>query len=254
MNAPLNFAEMAQRDPAMAALLGAIPGYDFGYSEPGPAYHAPVPHVGFGDEYGYAGDEYGFGLGSAFDPSMNVGYDAGFGLAHSGVRAPVRRPMPRAMHPIGMGPNPTSTAARTMLLDPNRNSTVKVERYSFSWSPTSNLTLATAVSLGTFTQQPSASIKGQRLLMNAPAYGFVTIDTLQIANVNVLVGGTEDAFTYSAAAAGVMLDLPRLDPQNRATASGAYTGLLPVGYTSGASFKFIVSLQGPAVLAGGYGQ
>lgn len=257
MHAPLNFAAMAHRDPAMAALVGAIPGYDFGYSEPRYAESRYIaPSVGFGDEYGdddygYAGDEYGFGLGSAFDPSMNVG----FGLVKSGVRRPVRRPAPRPMgRSIAGVSDPTSTVARTMLLDPNRNSAVKVERYSFSWSPTSNLTLGTASSLSTFTQQPSASIKGQRLLMNAPAYGFVTVDTLQIANVNVLIGGTEDAYTYSANAQGVMLDLPRLDPQNRATCSADYTGLLPVGYTAAAEYKFIVTLQGPAVLAGGYGQ
>ena len=90
--------------------------------------------------------------------------------------------------------------------------------------------------------------------MNAPVPGFVLVSSLQIANVNVLVGGTEDAFTYSAGAQGVMLDLPRLDPQNRATSAGAYTGVLPSGYTQGNSFQFIITLQGPSTLAGGYGQ
>ena len=40
MNAPINFNEMASRDPALAALMGAIPGYDFGYSAPS---RAPAP-------------------------------------------------------------------------------------------------------------------------------------------------------------------------------------------------------------------
>jgi hypothetical protein len=150
--------------------------------------------------------------------------------------------------------NPSSTASRTLLLDPNRDSTVKVERYSFSFSPSANIVLGTASNIPTFTQQPSTSIKGQRVVMNAPIAGFVLVSTLQVANVNVFVGGTEDAFTYSAGAFGVMLDLPRLDPQNRATAAGAYTGVLPPGFTAGNSFQFIITLQGPATLAGGYGQ
>ena len=150
--------------------------------------------------------------------------------------------------------NPTSTAARTMLLDPNRDSTVKVERYSFSFSPTTNLVLGTASNIPTFTQNPSTSIKGQRVVMNAPVAGFILVSTLQVANVNVFVGGTEDAFTYSAGAQGVMLDLPRLDPQNRATSAGAYTGVLPPGYTAGNSYQFIITLQGPSTMAGGYGQ
>ena len=141
-----------------------------------------------------------------------------------------------------------------MLLDPNRDSTVKVERYSFSFSPTTNLVLGTASNIPTFTQNPSTSIKGQRVVMNAPVAGFILVSTLQVANVNVFVGGTEDAFTYGAGAFGVMLDLPRLDPQNRATSAGAYTGVLPPGYTAGNSYQFIITLQGPSTMAGGYGQ
>jgi len=255
MNAPLNFAEMASRDPALAALVGAIPGTDFGYSEPSPQHSAYLPQAQFGDDYGWGddyGDDYGFGL-SAFDPSMNIGDDYGFGLVRPGVRrppVPVRRPHPAAAarHPMA------ATAARTILLDPNRGSTVKVERYSFSFSPTANLALGTASSISTFTQQPSASIKPQRVLTNAPQEGFVFLSTLQIANVNVFIGGTEDAFNYNARAQGVMLDLPRLDPQNRATSAGSYSGVLPPGFAAGASFTFIITLQGPATLAGGYGQ
>lgn len=245
MNAPLNFHDMARRDPAIAVLMGAIAGADFGgYAAPS----ALEPSFEYGAQFG---DDYGYGYG-AQDPDAEYGY--GYGLDQFGA---ARKPA-HARHPAARRPPPhlahTTTEARTLALDPNRNSTVKVERYSFSWSPASNLTLGTTVSLGTFTQQPSASIKGQRLAMNAPVYGFVTVDTLQIANVNVFVGGTEDAATYNNLAQGVFLDLPRLDPQNRATASGTYTGVLPPGYTVGAAFKFIVSLQGPAVLAGGYGQ
>jgi hypothetical protein len=257
-------------------------GDDYGYGDDGYGYGDDG--YGYGDDgYGY-GYGYGFGLASAFDPSMNIGLPGmgwGWGAAPAGPAAPpppaammrrgpmprmVRRPMPMAprppMHPAAAAAaaqrfelaNPASTMSRTMLLDPNRDSKVKVERYSFSFSPTANLVLGTASNIPTFTQQPSTSIKGQRVVMNAPIAGFVLISSLQIANVNVLVGGTEDAFTYSAGAQGVMLDLPRLDPQNRATSAGAYTGVLPTGYTQGNSFQFIITLQGPATLAGGYGQ
>jgi hypothetical protein len=268
MTARLNFHEMAKRDPAIAALMGAIPGYDFGYSQPSepalpPYWGPPAPQYGaqFGDEYGWGDDEYGdeygwgFGLGSAFDPSMNIGFGAGPARAPARPPGPRRPPMPRGMGPTARPPlDPTGTLVRTMLLDPNRNSTVKVERYSFAFSPTAALVLGTASSISTFTQQPSASIKGQRVLMNAPQEGFVFVSTLQIANVNVFVGGTEDAFNYNPRAVGVMLDLPRLDPQNRATSAGAYSGSLPPGFTAASAFTFIITLQGPAVLAGGYGQ
>lgn len=270
------------REPALAMLMGALPqGNNFGF---GDDYGFGGYPAAYGAGFGGYPAAYGFGLQSVYDVSQNVGlpgfgydhYGYGFGAtphgpastphhpahAHPALRAhPVAHPSHPA-HPHHAAhaavrwelANPSSTAARSLLLDPNRDSTVKVERYSFSFSPSANFVLGTASNIPTFTQQPSTSIKGQRVVMNAPSPGFVLVSTLQIANVNVLVGGTEDAFTYSAGAQGVMLDLPRLDPQNRATSAGAYTGVLPPGFTAGNSYQFIITLQGPATLAGGYGQ
>jgi hypothetical protein len=263
----MNASQLVMREPALAMLMGALPeGNNFG----------------FGDDYAAA---YGFGLQSSVDPSANMGlpgfgyapapmvaYGYGFGApAHPGHHGHHGHHGHPGHHPAHPGhpahphaaahaalhmqlQNPSSTASRTMLLDPNRDSTVKVERYSFSFSPTTNLVLGTASNIPTFTQNPSTSIKGQRVVMNAPTPGFILVSTLQVANVNVFVGGTEDAFTYSAGAFGVMLDLPRLDPQNRATSAGAYTGVLPSGFTAGNSYQFIITLQGPSTMAGGYGQ
>lgn len=269
---------LMMREPALAMLMGALPmDQNFGFGDDSYAWGDPGFAYAWGDDYGY---DYGFGIASSYDPSANIGLPGmgwGWGAAPMAPAAPPSPPPVAAMvgprrgppvHPSQPGhpahakeaakrwelSNPHSTAARTSLLDPNRDSTIKVERYSFSFSPAANLVLGTASAIPTFTQQPSTSIKGQRVVMNAPVPGFVTIQTLQVANVNVLVGGTEDAFTYSAGAMGVMLDLPRLDPQNRATASGNYTGVLPANYTSGAQFQFIITLQGPATMAGGYGQ
>lgn len=258
MNAPINMHEMAKRDPAVACLMGAIAGYDFGYSVPSQPYTPPSAFASgpqFGDDYGF-----GFGFGNmGFGAHHGHGHHAAHPAAHHAAHPhhPSHPAHPHhaahAAHHAAMQ-DPSSTVSRTLALDPNRNSTVKVERYSFSFSPTTNLVLGTASAIANFTQQPSASIKGERILMNAPAYGFVFVSTLQIANVNVLVGGQEDAHNYAAEAQGVFLELPRLDPQNRATAAGSYTGSLPQGFTAGTSYPFVITMQGPAVLAGGYGQ
>lgn len=238
----VNMREMVRRDPALAVLMGAISGVGFGYGNAAPApRRAPrAPGVGFGDDYGFGEPDYGddYGFGKAKHPAHPSHPKASH--HHAAAHAHIQ-----ASH---------STEARSLLLDPNRGSTVKVERYSFSFSPTTALVLGTASNQGTYTQQPSASIKGQRVVMNAPAENFVFVQGLQIANVNVIIGGQEDAVTYSGKSQGVVLDLPRLDPQNRATASSSYTGSLPPGFTAGANFIFVVTLQGPATLAGGYGQ
>jgi len=245
----VNMQEMVRRDPALAVLMGAIAGTSFGYSAPSPLARVagrPLPSAGFGDDMGFGYPGMGFG--------DEAGYGFGKGHAHPAHAAHAAHPAAHkhaaaAHHQVTHG-----TEARTLMLDPNQHSTVKVERYSFSFSPTTALVLGAASNQGTYTQQPSASIKGQRVVMNAPQENFVFIQGLQIANVNVIIGGQEDANTYSGRSQGVHLDLPRLDPQNRATASSSYTGSLPPGFTAGANYIFVVTLQGPATLAGGYGQ
>jgi hypothetical protein len=162
--------------------------------------------------------------------------------------------LPQGPH-AGMGPEVWAaehaiTAARARLLDPNEHSRLKIERYSFSMSPEVNFVLGTPVAFEA-TLQPNTRIRAQRVVMNAPVMNFVLIDSLQVANVNVLVGTTEDAYTYNANGQGVMLDLPTLDPANRATVSGSYTGLLPPGYASEFSYQFIVTFQGPSTIVGG---
>lgn len=272
---------LVMREPALAMLMGALPmGPDFGFGDDMHAMTDP------GFAYAWGDDAYGcgFGIASAYDPSLNIGMPGmGFGAvpmppaapphwgwgaqAAMAAQAAAAQQMAHPSNPAHPAhakeaakrwelSNPNSTASRTALLDPNRDSSIKVERYSFSWSPANPLVLGggAVVPIANFTQQPSTSIKGQRLIMNAPVPGFVQITTLQIANVNVLVGGQEDAFTYSAGAMGVMLDLPRLDPQNRATAGGNYSGMLPLGYTQGFNYVFVITLQGPSTMAGGYGQ
>jgi hypothetical protein len=123
-----------------------------------------------------------------------------------------------------------------------------VERYSFSMSQT--LALGTPVAIEQ-TLQPNTTIRPQRLVMNAPAPGFVSISSLQISNVNVFVGTTEDAFTYSAGAQNVMLDLPTLEPAYRATVTGDYSGFVPPGFAPTFVFPFVVTMQGPSTMAGG---
>jgi hypothetical protein len=246
---PVNMQEMVRRDPGLAALMGAIPGFSFGYSAPSPMARVAGRQPqgpGFGDDMGgQFGFGYpGYGFGAAHHPAHHAAHPAAHHPAH-----PHHPSHPAHPHQISHG-----TEARTLMLDPNQHSTVKVERYSFSFSPTTALVLGTASNQGTYTQQPSASIKGQRVVMNAPIENFVFVQGLQIANVNVIIGGQEDANTYSGRSQGVHLDLPRLDPQNRATASSSYTGSLPPGFTAGASYIFVVTLQGPATLAGGFGQ
>jgi hypothetical protein len=117
---------------------------------------------------------------------------------------------------------------RAIIFDRDR-SRLEIERYSFSLSPQENFKLGTPVQFEA-TLQPNTRLRPQSIVTNSPCPNFVLLDLIQLANVNVLVGGTEDSYVYSANGRGVQLDLPTLDPANRATVMGSYTGIVPDGY------------------------
>lgn len=270
---------LALRDPSLAAALGALPGADYGADFGGGiSPYDPSRNIGFGADMGY-----GFGVDAAMvvppppaPPAAHMHahpaahphhphHQAWLQAYHGYMKHHMTPPFwegrygyygagipsgPQALAPEIWASEMAETARRARLLDPNEHSRLKIERYSFSMSPGLNFVLGTPMTFEA-TLQPNTRIRAQRIVMNAPQPNFVLIDSLQVANVNVLVGTTEDAFTYSAQAQGVMLDLPTLDPANRATVSGNYTGYLPPGYASEFSYQFIVTFQGPSTIVGG---
>ncbi len=139
---------------------------------------------------------------------------------------------------------------RSAMLDPNRGSGLKVERYVFPLSQT--ITIGTAVAL-TLTGSPDCTFRPQRFTMVVPTAGFATITSIRMANVNVSIGpGTLDAFQFNSNGVGQSMDMPTLSPANRATINGNYTGFLG-GFANGTSFIMSASFVGPSSLAGGAG-
>lgn len=207
-----NSKSLATRDMALAVLTGAISGSDFG------------------GEYGYDfGDDYGFGYEFGDEPAPS----------------PAPKPTPTAMAQAWAAHTKSQahTERRAMLIEPNKNSKIKVERYAFSVNQA--LTLGTAVALSA-SGQPDTNIRPQRVTMNAPSPGFATISEIKVANVSVTVGGTADAFDFNALGVGQSLDMPTLTPANRATVLGNYTGFVPPGFVGGTAYTFCASFKGPA--------
>jgi hypothetical protein len=255
------------RDFAMMALAGSIAGANFGAEA-----YASYPPVSM-ESYSYGSD-----------PAQSSPYGADFGdfgYGGFGVDAPAAALVPPLQHPGGMpaaimhapppappAPHPHEVARvwhehhrrmhhehlmaqhqmhRELLLDPNKYSRLKVERYSF--------TLLQAFVFGTpddlnTTLQPACKMRPDRIVTNIPIPFMMEMDTLQVSNVNVLIGSGEDAWTYNPQAQNVVLQLPTVEPAFRVTLTGFYTGVYPSGYQNGNPFNFRTGLQGWAVLAG----
>jgi hypothetical protein len=222
-----NATQLANRNPALAALVGAIPnrGADFGGGRRRAAPPSPTrDRATFGYEHGqdrpYFGDE------APAHPA-----DTHPAVVHEIVR--------RHHHREHM------TRHRELVLEPNKGSDVKIERYSFPLAQA--LTLGTPAAFTTLTGTPSVYIRSQRVTTNAPAYGFAYITGIQTGNVNALVGAVgEDAADYNAGAFDSHLDLPTLAPGIPMVVTGNYTGFVPPGYTGGNPFLFTISFKGPA--------
>jgi hypothetical protein len=212
------------RDPALASLLGIEPqGGTFGGET---RFGAE-----FGDEHGYSA-EFGYGY-----PAFGVDY---YG-AEAGTPVPSPGPMATAAQQLAWQAQQTSR--RNTLLEPNKGSAIKVERYNFSINQTLTLGLAAVLNM---TGQPDTTIRPQRVTMNAPSSGFATINEIKVANVSVTVGGISDGFEYNALGVGQSLDMPTLSPANRASVLGNYTGFVPPGFVAASSYIFCVSFKGPA--------
>ena len=176
------------------------------------------------------GDDYGFGAGEALAAPQARG------LHPDHVRA---------LHHHQMQQHHTMN--RAMLLDPNRYSTIKVQGYSFSLNQA--LVIGSVLPFNV-TLQPNSKIRPKRMVTNVPSPAMVTLAAVQVANVNVLIGSSDDAFIYSANSFGLENEFPTLDTSTRATMTGSYSGFAPVGFATGFPFTFILTFQGPAALAG----
>ena len=255
------------RDFAMMALMGSIAGANFGAE--GSAQAAQDPFTAAcvsmqsyqpgadprqASPYGADFGDFGYG-GFGVDPPV---------VQHPGSPAPPHMaapPAPPAPHPHELARVWHEHHARQhhehlmaqhqmhreLLLDPNKYSRLKVERYSFTLIQA--FAFATADDLNT-TLQPACKMRPDRIVTNIPIPFMMELDTLQVSNVNVLIGSGEDAWTYNPQAQNVVLQLPTVEPAFRVTLTGFYTGVYPSGYQNGNPFNFRTGLQGWAVLAG----
>jgi len=225
-----NSKNLAMRDPALASIVGAFGGKsDFGSEFGGGMIQ--------GDDMG---DDFGDDMGD--DVGDDVGDDFG---ATALARRPSQAAMVRAWSKQRRANSRTNK--RELLINPNSGSTVNIGRYSFSVNQA--LVLGTAAGI-VASGNPDVTIRPQRVTMNAPAIGFVTVTEIKVANVAVTVGGIGDAFEYSPLGVGMSLDMPTLSPANRATVLGFYTGFVPPGFVLGTAFTFSASFKGPSSIVG----
>jgi len=249
-----NAMQLSMRDPAMGALLGLIPGSDFGSDS------VLSGGADFGADFGY--NDFS-PVGNEFNPYANMGADFGafewagdaplafgadFGAAAGPPTAAQFMAMQKTIQTLQaqMKVKAQKTQQRASLLEPNKGSDVKVERYSFGLSQALVVGTAAAIVLA---GNPSADIRPQRICTNVPGPNYVFLTLIQVANVVVTIGtGVEDASDYSNVAVGTMLDLPTLSTQTPARVTGNYFGFVPASYVIGAATFFTTSFKGWANL------
>jgi hypothetical protein len=236
-----NAHALAMRDPALAALVGAIQGADFGEETSSDFASEFAADFGteFGDDmHGDFGDDFMGDFGDAIP------------VASAAVAA---IPKPTAQQALNLWRShhvaKARGNARVRHLEPNAGSSRKIEKYMFPLP-------AVALLFGTITpivstSQPDTTFRPQRVLMNTPAPGFVALTEIKVSNISVTVGpGPSDAFFFNAGGVGVALDMPTLSPANRATVTGNSSVYVPPGYVVGTNFPFSVAFVGIAEMAG----
>ena len=133
------------------------------------------------------------------------------------------------------------TEERLALLNPNGLSTEKIERYTFS---VEQLVVLGAPEGLAMTNSPLTDIKPDRLIFNAPCYNFALINTVQVGNTSVIIGGSEDAFNYTNVAVDVRLGMPLCRTSSRILVGGVYSGLAPSPFSAGNEYTFVGTFHG----------
>jgi hypothetical protein len=243
--------ELAMRDPAAAALFGVM-GSDFG-GDITPIGVSPeaVLYVGGESDFGvdFGDDEYDMGftdIGADFGADISFGADptvAATGAVQQAAAQHGATPQGRQIIAQHMQKQ-AHRNGRAMLLEPNKYSDLKVERYTFSINATITA-LGTAGSLSG-SNSPDVNFRPQRVTANVVSPGMVFITDGRVANVSFTVGGQIDAWQWNANAVGQHLDVPTLTPANKASFSGSYTGLVPSPLSGTGSYTFSLAFTGPA--------
>jgi hypothetical protein len=184
--------DLVMRDVALAAVMGALPGADFG---------------------------------------VDFGYQTSFGDEQAAAEA--------------WKAQQDRTQKREHLLEPNRGSAAKIQRYTFSLNATI-AALATPQPGLSANGAPDTNFRPQRVVINTPFVGFLLLRGLRVANVAVLVGGIADGHQFNPNAVGSDLDLPTLSPANRAAFDAEYTGTVPAPLVGTDPYLLAVGFTGPA--------
>jgi hypothetical protein len=244
-----NAHELASRDPATAALMGVM-GSDFGTDADLVIMEPMALDIGdatFGVDFG--DDDYDGGY-AAVDMGVDFGADISFGADAAAAGTAVAAAAQHGATPQGRAiiaqhvQKQAHRNNRAMLLEPNKYSDLKVERYTFSINATiTNLGIAGAIS---GSNSPDVNFRPQRVTANVVSPGMVMISDARVANVSFTVGGLIDAWQWNANAVGQHLDVPTLTPANKASVSGTYTGLVPAPLSGTSSYPFSLSFTGPA--------
>ena len=238
-----NKAILARRDSTTAALMGAVAlGADFGNE-----YYNPSDR--FGDVAAEVAAEFGEEAGQRVHAAMTAAAQAPLARApHHGQAGMAHPDMHRAWQ--HMQRMYERSAERSVLLDPNRDSTIKVEHYE--------LPLAEDIIIGTqhiftaLSTNPQTEFKPTSLVMNAPCAMFAFITDIKAANVSAHVSTfATDAYNFNSLATRSHVHLPKLLPQNTVSVQGYYSGLTPPGFLGGTTTTFTATFYGPSTMAGG---
>lgn len=249
-----NAKQLTRRDLALAALVGAVSGADFGYEASQssgfaePSGFAQSSHAGessFGWEG--AGADGFFGADGGFFGGESFGNDFG---AEAALTAPMVTSIPKPTEQQALAlwrshhQMQAKQAKRGSLLYPNHGVDHKVQRYQLNVSQ--SFAIGTATVLNNLTRQPDTSLRPQRILANVPVPVLVFYSEIKVANVSVTQGDAGDAYFLNALAWGTQFDIPTLSPANRVTVLANSTTFVPGGFMPGNTFPLVFSFIGPA--------
>lgn len=167
----------------------------------------------------------------------------GASVSYEGAPLPPQNAMQRAW--LAIQEQKGITHKRSLVLEPNRGSRLKIQRYNFNISETFVIGTEQGFQIAL---TPAVTFRPQRVTSNAPCENFVLLSQLQVSTVNAIIGGLADAWQFNANGQGQELDLPTVGPEISVSIAGTYLGTATPQFAPTQKYVFIVGINGPATL------
>lgn len=241
----MKYTDLITREPEYQALLGNVEP-DFG-TEPDFASSIVEAEADFGaDDDDFGGYGFGADMGADVAPAMAASAQAAKMMAHPAHQARAHAIVAKHLH------RQHQQDVSKARLNPNAGNPEPTFRWGFSLNATITAIGTAQAVVGTSGAPNIGCFNPDTLTINLPGPGMVYLQDVKVLSQSLLVGGSSDAYKYSAISTSKRLNSVPLNPATPVVVLANYSGVPNSQISSTYTGPFVIdyNFEGWATPAG----